>query len=402
MSLGLPGHLAPRSVAMAFARSAHTAAMTCVAMAIVAVLGYQLDEPTMIVWPSIVALLPIIAMLWVLALTPTVLAHIAYLIVGAASLGWYAFLIFEVFAEADASNQFLITTPKIALVLVMGPGVRALGILAWTFAGYAAAELATGLAANAAGVRYEFDGSIATIFVILLIFVAIVNVLRDRSRQAQPVLHRAAQEESFDVHRSRAEVLAAALLHDTVLNDLAAIAASQTAPLRPELRSQIERDLQTLFGEEWLSDAPDSVVGGSAAGPLDGVFDEARALGLTLIVTGATDALARINPEAADALALAVKQCLVNVLKHSGTTDAEVVVLSSNDETSVMVIDSGAGFTVGAADGDRFGLRHSVVGRMRAVGGSVQVWSTPGRGTSVMIRVPFVATADAGSLGVTS
>ena len=84
-----------------------------------------------------------------------------------------------------------------------------------------------------------------------------------------------------------------------------------------------------------------------------------------------------------------MKQCLVNVLKHSGTTHAEVAVYASESELSVMVVDNGSGFTEAATGNDRLGLRTSVRKRIEAVDGSVNVWSTPGRGTSIMIRVPM-------------
>jgi signal transduction histidine kinase len=53
-----------------------------------------------------------------------------------------------------------------------------------------------------------------------------------------------------------------------------------------------------------------------------------------------------------------------------------------------MVVDAGKGFSVAETGADRLGLRQSVRHRIEAVDGEVQVWSTPGRGTSVMIRVP--------------
>jgi len=83
------------------------------------------------------------------------------------------------------------------------------------------------------------------------------------------------------------------------------------------------------------------------------------------------------------------------VQRHSGVENAEVVVYGSETEVSVMVVDAGRGFSEAETGADRLGLRHSVRRRIEAVGGQVQVWSTPGRGTSVMIRVPVDAAARA-------
>ncbi len=53
-----------------------------------------------------------------------------------------------------------------------------------------------------------------------------------------------------------------------------------------------------------------------------------------------------------------------------------------------MVIDAGRGFSEEHVGVDRLGLRQSVRRRIESVGGGVQLWSTPGRGTSIMLRLP--------------
>ncbi len=53
-----------------------------------------------------------------------------------------------------------------------------------------------------------------------------------------------------------------------------------------------------------------------------------------------------------------------------------------------MITDQGAGFDMAAIPADRLGVRGSIVDRMDAVGGSAQIWSTPGGGTSVVLTFP--------------
>ena len=113
--------------------------------------------------------------------------------------------------------------------------------------------------------------------------------------------------------------------------------------------------------------------------------------GLQIECTGDVSAIGRLDPDVEGQLGLAVRQCLANVLKHSGVTEAEVAVQSSDSDVMVMVIDAGVGFTESEVAADRLGLRTSIRGRVADVGGSVQLWSTPGRGTSVLIRVPVRA-----------
>jgi len=59
----------------------------------------------------------------------------------------------------------------------------------------------------------------------------------------------------------------------------------------------------------------------------------------------------------------------------------------------VLVIDQGRGFDPAAVPEDRLGLRASVHERLSALGGTVTVWSRPGQGTSVKLRLPLLAVA---------
>jgi signal transduction histidine kinase len=55
-----------------------------------------------------------------------------------------------------------------------------------------------------------------------------------------------------------------------------------------------------------------------------------------------------------------------------------------------MITDQGAGFDMTAIPADRLGVRASIIDRIEAVGGSAQIWSTPGGGTSVMLTIPIL------------
>ena len=57
----------------------------------------------------------------------------------------------------------------------------------------------------------------------------------------------------------------------------------------------------------------------------------------------------------------------------------------------LLVVDEGRGFDPAAVPEDRLGLRASVQERLAVLGGSVAVWSRPGRGTSVKISIPLPA-----------
>jgi len=123
------------------------------------------------------------------------------------------------------------------------------------------------------------------------------------------------------------------------------------------------------------------------AAPTHGFVEElqisTRTPGLTVRVVGASGL--SLPRDVAATLTSAVSECLRNVARHSGTDEAEVIVRRSGFAVSIMVKDSGRGFTPGArATG--LGLRESVLARMEDIGGSARIVSAPGRGTTVHLR----------------
>ena len=107
-------------------------------------------------------------------------------------------------------------------------------------------------------------------------------------------------------------------------------------------------------------------------------------------ITGSGTGIYRLAPDVAAALLDAVRACLENVLRHSQTTVAEVDLAYSDDEVTVIVTDEGVGFDPHGVPADRLGIRHSVVDRVEAVGGSARVWSSPDSGTSIVMRMPVL------------
>lgn len=94
----------------------------------------------------------------------------------------------------------------------------------------------------------------------------------------------------------------------------------------------------------------------------------------------------------ARALAGAVTEALDNVRNHAGPGAKAWVLIEDEDSTvTVTVRDDGAGFAPGrlaeAAATGRFGVSHSIVGRMREAGGVAVLTSSPGSGTEVELEV---------------
>ncbi|TPX00900.1 ATP-binding protein, partial [Schumannella luteola] len=113
--------------------------------------------------------------------------------------------------------------------------------------------------------------------------------------------------------------------------------------------------------------------------------------GVRLRLEGDLAALDSIADPLGPALHAALEQCVVNVARHAGVTEAWLAVSRSGDELSITVVDEGVGFDPDAVPHDRLGLSESVRGRIERLGGTVRVWSSPGAGTSVHLVVPWGA-----------
>ena len=398
MPLGLPNHLAPVNISRAFSHAARAIALVSLASGLVATVAIQIDEPWRLLWPADLALVIFLTAVIVFSRHRTAAGAVAYLLIGGACMYWYAITGAFELGVPGRTDSFLLTLPKIALIMV-GAGTGAVSVSLWAVAGFLVGEGVTALAAVQSGVPLALDGTTLIVLGVSFVLVAIISANRRAATRAQSSVTRAERDEQVSELRFGIETKAAAVMHDTVLGHLAALGVSKPGQLSPELRAQISRDLEVLLGEEWLLDATAEV--GDPAGSqwrstaLFGAIADARELGLSVEVSGDVGVLDSVGAAQATAIAQAAKQCLVNVQRHSGVENAEVVVYGSETEVSVMVVDAGRGFSEAETGADRLGLRHSVRRRIEAVGGQVQVWSTPGRGTSVMIRVPVDAAARA-------
>jgi signal transduction histidine kinase len=204
-----------------------------------------------------------------------------------------------------------------------------------------------------------------------------------------------------------------------VLSDQAAERAALLAAQRERLRharilhDRVLQTLETLTRGEWISDpgfkahiAAEAawlrglVEAGTGSGAADNlsaglqhlISDKAR-LGLEVEFNGTqlrhlAEAGQRPgDAEVTQALVDAAGEALTNVAKHSGTSSALMHVSVTGERLTVSVLDHGRGFDVTAARRG-LGLRESIAGRLREVGGSVHIESAPGTGTFVELSVP--------------
>ncbi|WP_150307026.1 sensor histidine kinase [Planctomonas psychrotolerans] len=392
MSLGLPNHLAPSRVIAAIARACHGVAWVCLVFAGMSMVILQYAESPIITWPAAVALLPMAVALAVHCRERTTLSAATYLVIGAASSFWYAQTLFAQRVPESSTDAYLTSLPKVALIMVGGPALGAAAAACWALAGFVLAESVVLVAMVGTSVNPWLDLSTLAATGMVCASFATVSIGRSAPEHVQPALHRAARDDELARVRYRLELRAAALLHDTMLSQLAAIAAAPRGRLSERMRASIQRDLDLVVGEEWLApaDSPRRADAPSDRHPteLEAAVDRSRHDGLIVDVSGDMDAVSLLGPESARSVALAVRQCLVNVTEHARAERAELNVIATEDELTIMVIDGGVGFDESGVEPHRLGLRESVRGRIADVGGSVDIWSSIGHGTSVVMRVP--------------
>ena len=287
-------------------------------------------------------------------------------------------------------SPYLVNRPALALVLVGIPATRALIGIAWSGLGLVVATVVGVLAAVAADVPFDPGIGAAMMFALTAIGYLTLAAIQARLRRHVPNFDELEYETWALAHGEDLSRRTTAVLHDTLLNDLAIV---MNAPdrLSERARERLLGDLETLRGAEWITASANVGLPQEDAGlrnALSRLVSEYQWRGISIHVTGSALARHEITAEAVAALLGAIRAALENVAQHSGVTTAELEVISEPGAVTVMIADQGRGFDPGAVAADRLGLRASVVERMAAVGGQVRIWSAPGAGTSVVISAP--------------
>ncbi|HLU64178.1 MAG TPA: ATP-binding protein [Protaetiibacter sp.] len=288
-------------------------------------------------------------------------------------------------AQASAGTAGFVLSVTTSVAVIAGTVAdHWTGGVAGAIFGLLAVETTLAVTALAVGMPYRVDVPPIMLAAGLVVSYALFPLARSRARGATASLVAAE-------HRTRTRRLrelegreSVAHLHDTLLGTLAALASREPGPLAPADRAMLERGLESTAILPVLrgttADAP-----GAACEWIRAVAD---AGGVRIHLEGDTEAIDELPETTADALRRALEQCLVNVTRHAGVTEAFVSVTASDDRLSVTVVDEGVGFDPDAVPADRLGLSESIRGRIERLGGEVRVWSRPGAGTSVYLAVP--------------
>ena len=103
-----------------------------------------------------------------------------------------------------------------------------------------------------------------------------------------------------------------------------------------------------------------------------------------------------LKPQSEVALLRITQQALANIAAHSGAGRVNVRLRNLGDQVELTVKDNGHGFDTSALPAGSFGIV-GMAERARLAGGSFQVESIPGRGTTIIVLLPVTAEAVAKS-----
>jgi len=164
-------------------------------------------------------------------------------------------------------------------------------------------------------------------------------------------------------------------LHDTAAATLLMVGSGVIARPETRLAEQARRDLLELRRSD------EAALGETDLIPL---LREVARTGDVRVTWRTPDT---VTLPAADAVALSrgVREALTNVARHAGTDNAEIRVSHDAELVSVEVTDSGRGFNPAEIAELRYGVRHSLRGRMIRTGGLAEIESRPGHGTTVTL-----------------
>jgi signal transduction histidine kinase len=187
----------------------------------------------------------------------------------------------------------------------------------------------------------------------------------------------------------------ARLLHDTVLATRTLLAHSGVGVAPAAMQQQAGDDARLLrqlrlgatptpqsSGSYNLEPVEETVLGTT----LESVKQRFGRIGLEVTWHGTGQVL--LPSDVLDAFLLSLAECLENVRRHSGVTQADVTITDDATTVRAMVTDSGVGFDLAGIDEDKLGFKESVVARLREVGGNARLFSSQGSGTTVVLEVP--------------
>lgn len=328
----------------------------------------------------------LLALVWVF-LRPRARTAVIFIAVSAICIAGYQLTLLTAAPSIADPSPFLVNRPVMVICAIGAVTGTTRGGIIWTTAALLLGESAS--IAVHVGLGHALRPGLGPVLVWVLIVILMLWLRRSRAIQAERVPDAAALDRETQrlQHESDAEDRAAAVIHDTVLSDLAAIVhglAMLPDHHRRHLRENVGRLRAAMSGEA------ETAASASASIDLDllGVVSDLQWKGLTVDLSGSDSALTQLTKHGRSAALNAIRAALENVLLHSGTASADLFIDDNAHQVMIMVVDQGVGFDPDAVGSDRLGVRLSIIKRVEDCAGSATVWSELGVGTSLLLTLP--------------
>ena len=312
--------------------------------------------------------------------------------------GWTAFSLWVAQSHTRMRSPWFVVADGV-VVLLIGAASSAAGsdalfhggyLISWLgFTAYAGGLAWTLIAAAALTVEqvivHEVDdrGMVGTygsvVFVVFaLVLGGAVDAVRAAMNRALAAEHELSEVKEEAARQAERERLARRL-HDSVLQTLLVIRrdAGDADHVRYLARRQ-ERELRRTIGE-YRSPYGESFI--SALATVRDEIEDVHRIEISAVLRGD----APMGPDL-NAVVQATREALTNAAKHSGANTVDLYAAAGADAVEVTVRDRGKGFEVQQRN-RQGGLAHSIRERIEAAGGTVNVYSTVGQGTEIVIEM---------------
>jgi signal transduction histidine kinase/DNA-binding NarL/FixJ family response regulator len=193
-----------------------------------------------------------------------------------------------------------------------------------------------------------------------------------------------------EVYDTVAQGLADILLHLQEAGEAAAQGRTRAIQTSLAMAHQAARETLEETRRDVLALAPSPLLGHSFEEAIERELSFASRGGMTNVGLVKTGRPVELAPDVTHQLFRIAQEALTNVVRHSAASTVRVGLVYGDETFTLLVQDDGRGFDAGVLNGggvERVGLL-GMAQRAQLLGGSLQIDSTPGWGTSVRAEVP--------------
>ena len=226
--------------------------------------------------------------------------------------------------------------------------------------------------------------------------IAITNARLHAEAEARARVESAHQERdrlAREVHDTVSQGLANVLLHLQEGERAAEQGRSNAVEASLAMAHQAARETLEQTRRDVLALVPSPLLGHSFREAVERELGFASRAGMTNVRLVTTGRPVELAPDVAHQLYRIAQEALTNVVHHAGASTVRVGLVYGDETFTLLVQDDGRGFDAGVLnDGgfERFGLL-GMAQRAHLLGGTLQIESTPGWGTSIRAEIPRTA-----------